>query len=565
MCSKFVSQYLPGVLLLRLIWALSPSYIHPDEYFQSEEVTTKLVLGIETNIPWEFGDRNALRSILPPFVSTGLPIYAGNKLGVSRTFLYFFPRVALAAISCSVDAVAFCIYSKYNGQKKSPITPFFGGIGLALSTSWPLLIFSHRPFSNTLEALCLIYSLGAYFLIEDGKWRRFTLGGLFSVGIFTRFTFIAFFLPVGMSVLLDALVEAMVQYRVAVNSNSPSVSSVNIFLRAVCECVFGSVSVALAFLIADYCYYRRLVFTPYNNLMYNSQTENLKLHGIHPRFLHCSLNLPLLTGPLSYFLYKDIFCFLYKSWKTCLLLFWGKPAGKIVMQLNVYVRSQVRQWMQSANNDVDFKVGSVQCLPVLCCISGLAVLSIAPHQEARFLLPLVFPICLVYGNKLSLGQTNIPKVKTRSYGITRCSGCSLTFIAWAAFNTLAIIFFGVIHEAGVIRSLMYGQTVRPDTMIYYHTLMPPRFLLYNDNSSSMFVKIIDLKSSSFQVLEKKLKTEIGESKETWVVAPGSIGLVSRLVNSGFNVREKKQIWPHLSTNDLPSSWRELTLNIYSLK
>jgi hypothetical protein len=81
----------------------------------------------------------------------------------------------------------------------------------------------------------------------------------------------------------------------------------------------------------------------------------------------------------------------------------------------------------------------------------------------------------------------------------------------------------------------------------------------------MFVKIIDLKSSSFQVLEKKLKTEIGESKETWVVAPGSIGLVSRLVNSGFNVREKKQIWPHLSTNDLPSSWRELTLNIYSLK
>ena len=51
----------------------------------------KLVLGIETSIPWEFSKKNALRSILPPLVSTGLPIYFGNKIGFSGVYLYLFP------------------------------------------------------------------------------------------------------------------------------------------------------------------------------------------------------------------------------------------------------------------------------------------------------------------------------------------------------------------------------------------------------------------------------------------------------------------------------------------
>lgn len=44
-----------------------------------------------------------------------------------------------------------------------------------------------------------------------------------------------------------------------------------------------------------------IVITPLNNLLYNMNTENLALHGIHPRYTHFAVNLPLLYGPLFIF------------------------------------------------------------------------------------------------------------------------------------------------------------------------------------------------------------------------------------------------------------------------
>jgi phosphatidylinositol glycan class Z len=41
------------------------------------------------------------------------------------------------------------------------------------------------------------------------------------------------------------------------------------------------------------------VVTPFNFLKYNSITENLKNHGIHPRFLHLIVNVPLLFNVLG--------------------------------------------------------------------------------------------------------------------------------------------------------------------------------------------------------------------------------------------------------------------------
>ena len=41
---------------LRLVTALSPGYIHPDEVFQSMEVMAATVFRYEASIPWEFAD-----------------------------------------------------------------------------------------------------------------------------------------------------------------------------------------------------------------------------------------------------------------------------------------------------------------------------------------------------------------------------------------------------------------------------------------------------------------------------------------------------------------------------
>lgn len=43
-----------------------------------------------------------------------------------------------------------------------------------------------------------------------------------------------------------------------------------------------------------------IVLTPLNNLVYNLNVDNLAKHGIHPRYTHLLINLPLLFGPLAF-------------------------------------------------------------------------------------------------------------------------------------------------------------------------------------------------------------------------------------------------------------------------
>jgi phosphatidylinositol glycan class Z len=42
-----------------------------------------------------------------------------------------------------------------------------------------------------------------------------------------------------------------------------------------------------------------IVITPLNNLLYNLNVDNLAQHGIHPRYTHLIINLPMLYGPLA--------------------------------------------------------------------------------------------------------------------------------------------------------------------------------------------------------------------------------------------------------------------------
>jgi hypothetical protein len=54
-------------LAARLLAALAPGYLHPDELFQSQEVVASALLGVAGNIPWEFaGCSTPHRSIVPP-------------------------------------------------------------------------------------------------------------------------------------------------------------------------------------------------------------------------------------------------------------------------------------------------------------------------------------------------------------------------------------------------------------------------------------------------------------------------------------------------------------------
>lgn len=175
------------------------------------------------------------------------------------------------------------------------------------------------------------------------------------------------------------------------------------------------------------------VITPYNNFTYNSVSENLAQHGIHPRYQHFLVNLPQLLGPATP------------------LLFFLRRAN-ITMVL-------------------------------VSALSGVALLSIFPHQEARFLLPAV---------PLILSSVRLPSFVLKKPWIA----------TWIIFNLILGILMGVYHQGGIVPVQMnIAKTNETVThAFWWKTYSPPTWLLNGKNGE---LKTVDLMGCpGDQMLEK---------------------------------------------------------------
>ena len=128
------------------------------------------------------------------------------------------------------------------------------------------------------------------------------------------------------------------------------------------------------------------VITPLNNLLYNTNSSNLALHGLHSRYHHFLINLPELLGP-----------------------------AYVVMVACLFFSSEKKRRL--ANN-----------MRFYSAVSATAILSIFPHQEARFLVPTV-PLLL----------SCLPSLTSWPF-----------VVSWVVFNAFMGCLMGVFHQGGVV-------------------------------------------------------------------------------------------------------------------
>jgi phosphatidylinositol glycan class Z len=175
------------------------------------------------------------------------------------------------------------------------------------------------------------------------------------------------------------------------------------------------------------------VITPLNNFRYNAVSENLAQHGLHPRYQHFLVNLPQLLGPATPLLF-----FVHKAQFT---------------------------------------------MKFISALSGIALLSIFPHQEARFLLPVV---------PLILSSIRLPSPRYRKPWI----------VAWVIFNIALGVLMGVYHQGGIVPVQMnIAKTNETVThAFWWKTYSPPTWLLNGKNEE---LKTIDLMGCpGAQMIEK---------------------------------------------------------------
>lgn len=250
-----------------------------------------------------------------------------------------------------------------------------------------------------------------------------------------------------------------------------------------------------------------MTVTPLNFLRYNWKQENLAVHGIHSRWTHLFVNFPLLFGPLT----------IFPIWKL-----------------------DRRNWMD---------------VVIMMCIGcSLLFLSVVPHQEARFLLPLIMPMAL-----LSKGRLFSISSERLWLWIRR---------AWLLFNAVMVLFYGCIHQAGVIPATHFLHDIiqtspEPTHLIYFHTYMPPQHLLCLPENSTITVH--DLAGSELRTLEELLHSI--DHGTVYIVCPATITLsVDRLILL-------KQFGPHFSGEDPPwdegvsfsGIFQKLQLNVFLIQ
>ncbi|KIW97363.1 uncharacterized protein Z519_02755 [Cladophialophora bantiana CBS 173.52] len=422
------------LLFVRVYFAVSPSYLHPDEIFQGPEPIAGYLFPYPTRQTWEWTSSHPIRSVFPLWPIYGLPMallkwtWAQEEEGdrVDPAIIYYTLRLVMFVLSFVLEDWA--VHELVRSPRR-----WIQAV-ILVTSSYVTWTFQTHTFSNSIETLLVLWSLVMIERILRDKKRSAiassaVLGFLLVFGIFNRITFPAFVVIPGMHLLPHFW-------------NRPfcllALSLSGIFwtlIAIIIDTAYYSGPAATRSFGALYDHVRKNpVITPLNNLLYNTQISNLAQHGLHPRYQHLLINLPQLLGPALILLIASAYPFNLRVLKGTL-----------------------------SNNRL------------ASAATGCLFLSFIPHQEPRFLLPTV---------PLILTSIRVPSSKLWS---------RIFWTTWVIFNALLALVMGIYHQGGiipaqlalpslVIQSLNTSQSEAHNIEVFWwKTYPPPTFLLGSES------------------------------------------------------------------------------------
>ncbi|XP_011634507.1 GPI mannosyltransferase 4 isoform X1 [Pogonomyrmex barbatus] len=588
-------------LRITLTFVLQTGYIHPDEFFQSIEVISGDHFDIDVYKSWEFNATFPIRSIFIPQLVVGLPYailkrlspYTFHFLGLSLKRPYFFvlfPRLFMCAFSFLSDYFLYKICYMYGQNYRVRLVTY--------ASSYVMLTYATRTLSNSIELVltaallyfvsrCMVYSEKvvlqndylskkyneATTAVERVKYYKlrallpshslndcFVLATITVIGIFNRPTFIAFaFVPIF--------------FWLQRGLNSKSVDFKDFHIRIIVFILCGLPTI-LFFILIDSFYFGYLtigeigqleigidnfVVTPVNFLKYNVKEENLKSHGLHPRFLHFLVNIPLLFNVLGIIGLLTFMKMIYSGLKA--------------------------QWLHLP------RLQSIVGLMTFTFIVPVALLSLFPHQEPRFIIPVLLPLVFLHAPELS--QVPCLDVVRRYNDENNESHSSVELkrfkskklVVWYIINLLLTFFYAFMHQGGVLQLASHLTTelkAKPHlTHVHLYTsysyslptaLLQLRntrriyrsssnhkyklkqdFHLYEQGSKSL-PQVFDTIARKIKDCEEKFAVKRIPYRLYYALPASAISEFAELSNNkshSFRFHVVKSFYPHISVEKLP--------------
>ncbi|KAI0598577.1 Alg9-like mannosyltransferase [Biscogniauxia sp. FL1348] len=455
------------LIAVRLWFALSSSYLHPDEHFQGPEVIAGQIFNYPVRLTWEFTSEHPIRSVFPLWPVYGLPMLLlrwlwignGNDGEIPPIAVFWSLRVLMFVVSFVLEDWAilelvelqhFATDPRHHRDRPHRDRRRDVAVALMLvASSYVTWTYQTHTFSNSIETLVVAWCLVLIQRLERIHHEELNeLAGLITVLIAISLD-TSFYTP-----------------------HSISWSDL----------------------------YRHPVFTPWNNLRYNMVPSNLAQHGLHPWYQHSLVNLPLLIGP---------------------------AVGLLFMQPHLSLR-------------------------LYSAISGVLVLSMFQHQEARFLLPTI---------PLFLSSVQLPKNSTHK---------KIWIAAWVGFNAVLGLLMGVYHQGGIVPAQVFMSN-QPDATqaVWWKTYMPPIWLLNGKNAvlttrdvagmeGETLLEELGIIATCDTPADRRNREYLKESSGTYLIAPlSATWLDPYLDNKGLDGLRFREVWryrKHLNLDDL--DWGE---------
>jgi phosphatidylinositol glycan class Z len=227
---------------------------------------------------------------------------------------------------------------------------------------------------------------------------------------------------------------------------------------------------------------RHPVIAPLKSLLYNTQSANLALHGTHPHWQHFLVNLPQFLGPATILLFTN----------------------------------------------------PIPSTTLFAALAGTAILSVFPHQEARFLLPAV---------PLMFSSLQLPQRGRRPW-----------IAIWIMFNCLMGILMGVYHQGGIVEAQAYIRSQSDiGQAFWWKTYSPPTWILGDRNDN---LATVDLMGLGKQDLKDQICTAAGQKTSAVLVAPRSAVFLDQFAvpegptANGLQLTERWSVRNHLNLDDM---------------
>jgi len=276
------------------------------------------------------------------------------------------------------------------------------------------------------------------------------------------------------------------------------------------------------------------VFSPYNFIKYNSNSENLANHTLHPPYMHALVNVPLAFNVLG-------------------LMFYGKLT-------NIMIGSGVFRLLSTIHR--------VYSLMIMTVLTSIILLSFIPHQEFRFLIPLIVPLAYAFGFNV--------------YASNRWLSM------WLVINLTLTYFYSSVHQSGVVKAAIDLDPILKlhlkekdsnrtivDVLAFRCYMVPTYQWNIPNGNDHIRLSLQQTHSDLMDSLEEKIhlslrhyEDQIGlqfpTAHELYIMLPSFHvpqfeEYISHQLPEGLrsSLRTLKQYAPHFSFEDLNLSWRQI--------